>query len=51
MTTPKTNRLATPEEVEQINKDADEAERLHFESDLADAPLIGDANRSATVES
>jgi hypothetical protein len=33
-------RLATPEEMEQLNKVADEAERLYFESGLIDEPLI-----------
>ncbi len=33
-------RLATPEEMEQFNKVADEAERLYFESGVADEPLI-----------
>lgn len=51
MTPHKTHRLATPEEIERINKDADEAELLYFESGLADVPMIVDANRSATVES
>jgi hypothetical protein len=40
MATRKTYRLATPEEMERINKAADEAERLYFESGLADDPLI-----------
>ncbi len=31
-------RLATPEEIEQFNRDADEAERLYFESGLPDVP-------------
>jgi hypothetical protein len=48
----KTYRLATPEEIEQINKAADEAERLYFESGLADEPLIVVApGRSETAES
>ena len=33
-------RLATPEEMEQVNKKADEAERLYFESGLVDVPPI-----------
>jgi hypothetical protein len=33
-------RLATPEEMEEMNRKADEAERLHFESSVADEPLI-----------
>jgi len=33
-------RLATPEEMEQLNKVADEAERLYFESGVADEPPI-----------
>ena len=33
-------RLATPEEMEEMNRKADEAERLHFESVVADEPPI-----------
>ena len=33
-------RLATPEEMEEMNRKADEAELLHFESGVADEPLI-----------
>jgi len=33
-------RLATPEEMEEMNRKADEAERLHFESGVADEPVI-----------
>lgn len=33
-------RLATPEEMEEMNRKADEAERLYFESGLVDVPLI-----------
>lgn len=33
-----TGRLATPEEIERFNRDADEAERLYFESGLPGAP-------------
>lgn len=40
MTTKKTYRPATPEEIEQMNKDADEAERLYFESGLVDVPQV-----------
>jgi hypothetical protein len=40
MTTKKTYRQATLEEIEQINKDADEAERLYFESGLAAVPQV-----------
>jgi hypothetical protein len=48
----KTYRLATPEEIEQINKDADEAEMLYFHSGLADEPLIVAApGRSEAAES
>lgn len=48
MTTHKTNRLATPEEVEQINKDAEEAELLYFQSGLADVPMIVDAKQRSS---
>jgi hypothetical protein len=51
MTIPKTYRLATPEEMEQMKKYAEEAERLYFESGLSDVPLIVDADRSAAAES
>ena len=40
MTTPKTYRRATPEEIDQINKDADEAERLYFGFSLEDEPQV-----------
>ena len=33
-------RLATPEEMEEMNRKADEAERLYFESGVAAEPLI-----------
>ena len=33
-------RLATPEEMEEMNRKADEAERLHFEFGVADEPQI-----------
>ena len=33
-------RLATPEEMEEMNRKADEAERLYFEGGLPGEPLI-----------
>jgi len=51
MTTPKTYRVATPDEMERLNRDADEAERLYFERSLPDEALIVDADRSAAAES
>lgn len=44
MTIKMTYRRATPDEMKQISKDADEVERLYFENGL-------DADRSATAES
>jgi hypothetical protein len=53
MTTPKTNRLATSEEIERINKDADEAGCLYFEGSLSESearqPLQADAEADPPV--
>jgi hypothetical protein len=51
MANKKTYRLATPEEIEQINKDPDEAERLYFESGLSDEPQPLIVVESGAVES
>ena len=40
MTAHQTYRQATPEEIEQFNRDADEAERLYFGFSLEDEPKV-----------
>ena len=44
-------RLATPEEIERFNRDADEAERLYFEAGLADVPPnLAESHRSPQAD-